>query len=140
MIAMMATAVGCRVYAPPPPPPGGIEPPLAAGEIERLLAAGVPEEVVAAEAAGRGALKLPAESVVAIKKAGGSDGLLATLIEAERPAPGPEQVLEPIPPHRIYSYYDPYPYYYGPSFSFGFGYHRHYHRHHHGGTRIRVYR
>lgn len=132
---------GCQVYSPAPPPPAGIEPPLSAGETERLLAAGVPADVIAEQAADRGALKLSAENVVSLKKAGANDDLLAKLIAAERPSPPPELVLEPLPAHRPLYYYDPYyPYYYGPSFSFGFGYYRHYHRHYHGGSRIRVYR
>lgn len=138
---LLLGALGCQVYSPPPPPPDGLEPPLAAGEIERLLSAGVSEAVIAAQAADRGALKLSAENVVSIKKAGASDDLLGKLIAAERPSPPPELVLEPVPPHRYIHYYDPYyPYYWGPSFSFGFGYSRHYHRHYHGGSRIRVYR
>ncbi len=99
-------------------------PPLGRSELERLAAAGVSGAVIAELLDRRGATKLTADDVVAIKKAGASDETIQKAITSERPEPAVARAEEP-----VYYYHCCYPYYWWyPHWiwypSIGFSYYR----------------
>jgi hypothetical protein len=65
--------------------PGSGDPPVAREEVERLAAAGVSDAVILESLERRGARKLSADDLVALKKAGATDAVLEKMIAAERP-------------------------------------------------------
>lgn len=109
--------------------------PLSRAEVEKLLAAGVSDAVIVEKAKKSGALKLTADDIVALKKAGATDELVKELIAAERrPVERPVYV-----PSRSYYVYDYSDCWWGwPSLYFGYSHHHHHYRRPRAGVGIRV--
>jgi hypothetical protein len=133
---------GCiyEVRRPQPLPPG---PPIGKDEVERLSAAGVSEPVLIELVEKRGARKLSADDIVALKKAGASDAVIQKMISLENREP--ERVYVEVPGYyrSYYGYYDPW-YYWGPTWGFGWygswGYHHHHYSRGYSGLGVRIYR
>ncbi len=100
-----------RAMSPPIPPP------VTRDEMERLSAAGVSEATMLELVDQRGARPLSADDIVAIKKAGGSDAVIAKMQATVRKEPEIVYVEQPVI-YRSY-YYGPYWY---PSWGFGYSY------------------
>lgn len=92
------------------------DPPVSREEAEAILVAGFGGETVQEQVEARGARKLSADDLVALKEAGADDALVAKMIEAERPDPPPPRVVVVRRTPRYY-YYPSYSY----SYSFGWG-------------------
>ncbi len=96
-------------------------PPVMREEVERMMAAGISEGVLIDLVDRRGAAHLSSEDLVALKKAGASETLLAKMIASERKEPPPTAVVvveeEPVHVHYHCDHYYPYPF-------FGFSYSR----------------
>lgn len=84
-------------------------PPLTRGEVERLAAAGISEAVES-----RGAQRLVADDIVALKSAGAGEKVIRSMISHERSDPAPDE-WEGAPATRRRYYRNP---------GFGFGYSR----------------
>ena len=80
---LVLSAGACAPYRPYPQ----YDPPLTRVEGERLAAAGISEPVVIELVEKRGALKLSADDIVAIKQAGASDAVIQKMITHERQEP-----------------------------------------------------
>lgn len=86
--------------------PAPVEPPLSREEAERLSAAGISDAVILEEVERRGARRLSADDMVALKKAGAGDAVLEKMIASERRDPPVVHYEE----HRhSHYYYHPYP-------------------------------
>lgn len=124
-IPVLALVLSGCVYYPArargPVPEG---PPLARADLERLAAAGISDGVVTELLDRRGAAKLSADDVVALKKAGASDAVVQKALSSERQEPEPVAVAEPV----HYYYYSCWPscwwgpprWYWYPSFGLGY--------------------
>jgi hypothetical protein len=92
-------------------------PPVTRDEAERMAAAGVSEATMLELVGQRGARALSADDIVAIKKAGASDAVIAKMQTTVRKEPEVVYVEEPVV-YRSY-YYGPYWY---PTWGFGYTY------------------
>lgn len=106
------------------------DPPLTRDEAGRLAAAGVAEPVLIELVEKRGALKLSADDIVEIKKAGASDGVIQKMITLERREPERVRYVEYDTDY--YYYHRPYYPWWGPSYYY---HHSGGSHHHHGGHR-----
>ncbi len=106
------------------------DPPLTQGEAGRLAAAGVGEPVMIELVEKRGALKLSADDIVEIKKAGASDGVIQKMIALERKEPERARTVEY---DTVYYYQRPYYPWWGPSYYYYSGGYYHSHGGHRSG-------
>jgi hypothetical protein len=97
--------------------PAPLPPPVTRDEAERMSAAGVSEATLLELVDQRGARPLSADDIVAIKKAGGSDAVIAKMQATVRKEPEVVYVEQPVV-YRSY-YYGPYWY---PTWGFGYTY------------------
>ena len=100
-----------RAISPPLPPP------VTRDEMERMAAAGVSEPTMLELVERRGARPLSADDIVAIKKAGAPDTVIAKMQATVRKEPEVVYVEQPI----VYRSYTYGPYWY-PSWGFGYSY------------------
>jgi hypothetical protein len=109
---------------------GPVDPPVTRDEAERLAAAGVSEPALIELIEQRGARPLSADDIVAIKKAGASDAVIAKMQNTIREEPRVVYVEQP-------AYYYPSSYYYGPYWypRWGFSY-SYWGRRHVSGVRV----
>jgi hypothetical protein len=106
-----------------------VPPPVTAQEAERMAAAGVSEAVLLEQIDMRGSRALSVDDMVAIKKAGASDAVIARMQATVRKDPEVVYVDSPVV-YRSY-YYGPYWY---PTWGFGYTYWGH-----RGGVGVRVW-
>ena len=113
----LALLAGCfyETYERRLPPP--MPPPVTRDETERMAAAGVSEATMLELVEQRGAKPLSADDIVAIKKAGASDAVIAKMQANVRQEPEVVYVEAPVV-YRSY-YYGPYGY---PYWGFGYSY------------------
>ena len=125
-VSILALA-GC--YYEPYGVPSGVRTvplPMTRSEVEGMVRAGVSEPVMVDVIDKRGAAPLTADDIVALKKAGASDGVIAKMQKTERREPDPTLLDGGLPDSDLYgNVYVDYPYgypYWGYSYAAWRGY------------------
>ncbi len=137
---LLLIPAGCY-YSGRPAQPLSSGPPIARDEVERLSAAGVSEPILVELVEKRGARKLTADDIVALKKAGTSDAVVQKMIALESRQPDMVYVDEPYYTYRSYGYN---PWTWGPYWSLGYygswGHHHHHSHRGYSGLGVRIFR